>query len=87
VAEALLRDGFEVASYRPQVLAESDVASAARVVTIGLDPATLPVAPSGRLERWDDVPPVSAGYTAARAKLLSRIEALLGTFEREMQQP
>jgi chromate transport protein ChrA len=87
VAEALRRDGFEVASYRPQPLTESDVASAIRVVTIGVETASLVPTAAARAERWDDIPPVSAGYAAARAALLSRLEALLRELERAHTTP
>ena len=75
---ALLKDdGFDVASFRPQALAESDVAAAARVVAIGVDVGETGARAGERLERWDDIPPFSQGYPEARKALVSHIDALL----------
>jgi chromate transporter len=77
VVEALRADGFEVADFRPQALAEADVAGAARVVTIGVPLGRLAGAAGSRVEAWDDIPPVSTSYPAARAALIAHVEVLL----------
>jgi hypothetical protein len=61
----------------------TDAAAAARIVTIG---ATLPAdvpADEKRIERWDDVPPASANYDAARSALEARVAELLERLSRE----
>jgi chromate transporter len=79
VVRSLRADGFEVASYRPRKLAVSDLASAARVVAIGVDLGEMGA--GRRVERWDDIPPVSTSYQEARAAMLSRLDALLRGLE------
>jgi protein-tyrosine-phosphatase len=73
----LRRDGFEVASFRPQALTEADVARATRVIAIGADLGTLAATPGARIERWDDIPPFSPDYAKASATMRRRVDALL----------
>jgi len=77
VVEALHEDGFDVAAFRPEPLRDADVAGAARVVTIGVDIGEAKAAAGSRLERWDDVPPLSESYPAARTVMVRRLGALL----------
>jgi chromate transport protein ChrA len=77
VVQALGRDGFDVASFRPRALTAADVADATRVVAIGADPGSLAAAAGPRAVRWDGVPPVSTSYTDARRDLVDRIDRLL----------
>jgi chromate transporter len=83
IVDALREDGFDVASFRPQALKASDAAAAVRVVAIGVDPASVGEKAGARLERWDDIPPVSSSYAEARAALVLRIDSLLRDLERE----
>jgi chromate transporter len=83
VVEALRGDGFDVASFRPQPLTDAEVRSATRLVAIGVDPGARGAAAGGRLLQWNDIPPVSAGYPAARDALAARITALLEALEGE----
>jgi hypothetical protein len=72
----LRADGFDVASLRPQDIDEKDLRSADVVVTIGCalpDRWTSPV----RHVAWNDVPPVSEDYIAARDAIVGHLHDLL----------
>jgi hypothetical protein len=60
---------------------EADLLSAARVVSIGADVAKRAAGPAAAVERWDDIPPISASYSQARQALLLRIDVLLRGME------
>ena len=77
VVEALRGDGFDVSSFRPQVLTDADVVTSARLVAIGIDLGLLGAKAGPRAVRWDDVPAVSTSYPEARRDLVARIERLL----------
>jgi chromate transporter len=83
VVEALRGEGVDVAAFRPQALSEAEAAFARRVVAIGVDLRALVPAAAERLEAWDDIPPVSGGYPAARRAMVARIEVLLRRLEAE----
>ncbi len=86
LVQALHDDGFDVAAFRPQALAEADWREATRVIAIGVDVTAL--APAGvPLSRWDDIPPVSKSYPDAREALSAHIQALLGQLEEERGRP
>jgi hypothetical protein len=53
------------------------------VVTIGVDIGEAKAAAGSRLERWDDIPPVSEGYPGARDAIVARLDALLLGVNRE----
>ncbi|MGH7267748.1 MAG: heat-shock protein HtpX, partial [Candidatus Rokuibacteriota bacterium] len=59
VVQALLEEGVDVRGQRPRAVTRQDLAAAWRAVSFGCDLA--PLAPPGLpVERWDDVPAVSA---------------------------
>jgi protein-tyrosine-phosphatase len=72
--KGLAGDGLAAAPTRPRPVTLHDLATAARVVSFGCD-----VAPSRgqRVEQWD-VPAVSDGYETARARIVERVERLVG---------
>jgi arsenate reductase (thioredoxin) len=77
IAEALRAEGIDASVFRPAKIDAADVADAARIVTIGTD---LPLGVRGeeqRIERWNDVPPASTSYDAARSSLKAHIAELL----------
>jgi arsenate reductase (thioredoxin) len=83
VADALIADGVDGSESRPQKIDAADVAGAARIVAIGADlPADVP-ADEQRVERWDDVPPASASYDAARSSLKAHVAELLDRLSRQ----
>ena len=75
VAASLAKDGYDVSAFTPKALDKDDVAGAAHVVAIGVDPPLL--AGAKAVSRWNDVPPASTRYAAARDAMAKRIDALL----------
>jgi protein-tyrosine-phosphatase len=82
VVEALHEDGFDVAAFEPRALSDADVSTAACVIAIGIDLGYATARAGTRLERWDDIPPVSSSYRDARRVIVSRLRSLLRSLER-----
>jgi hypothetical protein len=76
---ALERDGFEIGSWRPAALSETDVRTARRVVTFDV---TLPPDGEVEIERWNGLPAVSEDYAAGREAMAARIEELVADLRR-----
>jgi arsenate reductase (thioredoxin) len=77
IAAALLAEGVDVSEFHPTKVDATDAAEAARIVVIGTD---LPARVGGdeqRIERWNDVPPASTSYDAARSSLKAHVAKLL----------
>jgi arsenate reductase (thioredoxin) len=79
VVAALLADGVDLRAQRPRQVSREDVAWAGQVVAFGCDLGQL--ADGVPVERWDEVPAVSAGLEAARAAIGARLEDLLDRYE------
>ena len=80
VIEGLLRDGIDVRGRRPRLATREDLATAAHVVSFGCD--LKEIAPASlTIERWDDIPAVSADFDAARDAILARLRRLLAEWE------
>jgi len=77
VVEWLRGDGFDVKSFEPRALKAADVASATRVVAIGVDLGPLAAEAGARLEKWDDIPPLGASYPKARDAMAAHVASLL----------
>ena len=76
VITGLLEDGIDVRGRVPRKLTREDLTNAWRVVSFGCD--LVNTAPPGLIiERWDDVPAVAEGFTAAREAILTRLQPLL----------
>ena len=83
IAAALLAEGVDVSEFRPAKVDATDAAEAVRIVMIGTD---LPARVRGdeqRIERWNDVPPASTSYDAARSSLKTHIAELLEQLSRQ----
>lgn len=81
VTEGLLRDGIDVRGRRPRLVTREELANASHVVSFGCDLSR--VAPPGlAIERWDDVPAVSADFQTAREKIVARLHRLLAEVTR-----
>ena len=78
VVGGLASDGIDVAGRRPRRPTTTDVENAAVVVTFGCDLGGLS-AGAHRIERWDDVPPVSGDFAKARTAIVARVTALFDT--------
>jgi arsenate reductase (thioredoxin) len=77
IAAALRADGVDVADFQPARIDATDTADAARIVAIGTDLPAGVRADEQRIERWNDVPPASTSYEAARSSLKTHIAELL----------
>jgi arsenate reductase (thioredoxin) len=66
-----------VTDFHPSKVAAADVVDAARVVTIGAELPAGANADETRIEHWDDVPPASTSYDAARSSLKAHVAELL----------
>ena len=78
VRDGLAADGLDPGVPVPRALVRDDAASAWRVVTLGCELGTLSP-PGVAVERWDDVPAVSAGFARARDVIVARVRTLLAT--------
>jgi protein-tyrosine-phosphatase len=86
VVAVLRAEGIDLGPRRPRRVTATDTARADRVVTFGCDlgdatPAAVPV------ERWDDVPAVSAGLPAARAAIRRHLGRLLDGYAAAGRRP
>jgi len=86
-AAALRNDDFEVEGFRPQGLATEDVSSARQVIAIGVDLSGHANETSAPIQSWDDVPPASVDYPAARAALQRHIDELLDDLQKAERAP
>jgi arsenate reductase (thioredoxin) len=76
VVAALASEGIDVSGHRPRRVTAEDLVRAWRVVSIGCELDG--IAPSGvALERWDDVPPISQDFPAAREVIRRRVARLI----------
>ena len=87
IADALRQDGFDVKGFHPQALSKDDVTGAKRVVAIGVELPALGADSQTPIESWDDVPPASVDYAAARAALQRHIDALLDELQARGENP
>jgi arsenate reductase (thioredoxin) len=78
IAAALRVDGFNLADYRPLPVSDAEIASASRVVTIGVESAI--ASRRAAIETWNDVPSPS-DYPATRAALQRHIDALVASLQ------
>lgn len=78
--DGLVADGLKAPEGRPQLVRREELAAARRAVALGCDLSR--VAPTGvRVDRWDEIPPMSADYAAARGAIVKRVRALLEELE------
>jgi protein-tyrosine-phosphatase len=87
IVAAMRADGFEVENFRPQGLQPRDIAGAAEVVAIGVDLTTQADEAQAPIQSWNDVPPASVDYAAARAALQQHIDALLVELQKAGEPP
>ena len=81
VANFLAGDGFDVRAFKPHHVAPEEVRSATKVVSIDCNLADVDLA-GAVLERWDDVPKVSAGLEASAAAIRRHVETLAAELRR-----
>ena len=77
IATALNAEGFDVSDFRPIAVSAADLSDSERIVLISTKlPTAANLAPS-KLEQWDDVPPASTNYAAARDSLRSHVREII----------
>jgi protein-tyrosine-phosphatase len=84
VAELLRMEGIDVAGQRPRQATREELATAARIISLGCDLGDLAL-PGMPIERWDDVPPPSQNLLLTRDQIRAHVEQLIATFERAPQ--
>ena len=77
----LAKDGLQVASWKPQKVAEKDVQEAVRVVTFACKVPFAERITAGKLVDWQDVPSTSEDYERARTMIVNKIDALIKTLK------
>jgi protein-tyrosine-phosphatase len=83
IAAALGQEGFDVANFVPTRVSAVEVARAARVVVIGLNPEALESRASAPIDAWQDVPAASVDYAGAKAALQQHVDALLDELDKD----
>ena len=83
VAAHLKGQGYSVPAAKPRKVAPEEFAAADVVISIGCELGALPQ-PRGRLVRWDDVPALSDGFTAADEAIRTRVIDLVEELIRSM---
>lgn len=77
IIEGLRDDGFDVSAFHPAIVGMSDVAASRRVITITTSPPFAEPVHGVELEQWNDVPPASVNYGAARDSLKAHVRRLI----------
>lgn len=78
IVQGLRGEGFDVSSFHPSAVTASDVSASQRVITIGTTlPSDAQSAARPKTEQWNDVPPASVDYGAARDSLKAHIKKLV----------
>ena len=75
----LAKDGLDVSTWKPQLVAEKDVREAARVVTFGCKLPFPKKTTADKLVNWKDVPSTSEDYKRARTMIVDKIDVLIKT--------
>ena len=77
IVAGLQADGVDVSGFHPSKISATDLVDAARVIAIGTQIPMNAKAGEQLVERWDDVPPASTSYDAARSSLKAHVAELL----------
>lgn len=77
IVAGLHTDGIDVSGFHPSKIAAADVVDATQVVSIGTELPAEARAGELPIERWNDVPPASTSYDAARRSLKTHVAELL----------
>src|SRR4051794_10079841 len=82
VVAALQAEGVDVSDYHPRHVEPRDLAGAHHVISMGCDLTDLWL-PAERIERWDDVPPVSQDLKTAYAAIRRHVETLVTNLDHD----
>jgi protein-tyrosine-phosphatase len=78
IIQGLRVDGFDVSSFHPSAVRATDVSASQLVITIGTTlPTDAQTIAQPKIEQWNDVPPASVDYGAARDSLQDHIKKLV----------
>ena len=77
VMEALKGDGFNVSAFHPVAVKAADVSTSQQVITMGVDLPKEAESSKSKTERWDDVPPASVDFGAARDSIMAHVRKLI----------
>ena len=75
----LAKDGLDVSTWKPQLVAEKDVRESSRVVTFGCKLPFPKKTTAEKLVDWKDVPSTSEDYQRARTIIVDKIDAFIKT--------
>ena len=75
----LAKDGLDVSTWKPRLVAEKDVRDAAHVVTFGCKLPFPKTITADKAVDWNDVPSTSEDYKRARTIIVDKIDALIKT--------
>lgn len=79
IKAGLLSDGLKVDAWKPTVISDAEIKRAERVVTLSCELPKSELLDKNKLIDWPNLPPVSNGYSDARAAIVDRVEALIDT--------
>ena len=85
IVTGLRDDGVDVAAFHPVAVGAADVSASRRVILINTVLPTSAQVTGVESEQWNDVPPATADYAAARAALKRHIGRLIGDLENSVR--
>lgn len=83
IRSGLLADGFKGNPAKPRVVAQEDIGTAARVITLGCELPKGSVEGKNNITDWNNLPAVSNGYSEARKAIVDRVEKLASELAQE----
>ncbi|MBI1256422.1 MAG: hypothetical protein GC204_03025 [Chloroflexi bacterium] len=75
VVAMLKQEGIDVSDHQPRRVTETELASAAQIISMGCTAQELGVAPE-RIDLWSDIPAVSEDPQRARVAIYLRVKSL-----------
>jgi arsenate reductase (thioredoxin) len=85
VRRGLAAEGLDVAGWKPQAVSDDDLKRAARVVSLATDLPKRTPSVKPKLLEWNDIPPVSENYSAARSAIVREVEKLVNKLAAEVK--
>jgi arsenate reductase (thioredoxin) len=85
IIAGLRDDGFDVSRFSPIAVSSADLKASTYAVVFG--GASVSMASGAAFQTWNDVPPASVNYAAARASLKAHIAELVDQIERDGSGP
>ena len=80
--KGLLKDGFDIKGWQPQLVTHDDINSASEIITFD---CTLPL--EGNFEkpiyRWNGIPPISKDYQVAKNQIADKVTTLIKELEKK----